>query len=191
MRARLLAGLLAVFFAMTLQAQTVDSLATALTQAPARRTVITFNPLAAIAEYYAGDVETKVSPSATLGIGFSTVGIRDFNNYTALEAKVRYYLAQEALKGFSVAGTLGFATARETDSGYQICNFVCVPVTPDRVTRGTLGTELSYQWFLGPTQRFVSVVGLGVKRFLGREGSFDPVNIPILPTARINIGFAF
>ena len=37
----------------------------------------------------------------------------------------------------------------------------------------------------------VVVTGLGLKRFLGEERNFDPLNIPLLPTARLNIGFAF
>ena len=192
MRARLLAGSLALTLAATLQAQAVDSLGTSVKKAPPRRTVITFNPFAALAEYFAGDVETKVSPTVSLGVGFSTTGIEDYNNYTALEAKVRYYPAEEALKGFSVAGTVGVATARTEAGRFQTCgSFGCSPAASERATRGTIGTELSYQWLLGPTDRFVTVIGLGVKRFLGKEGEFDPINIPILPTARINIGFAF
>lgn len=157
-------------------------LAQATATAPARKTVITFNPFALFAEYVAGDVETTVSPSVTIGIGGSAVGIRDFNNYRALEAKVRYYPNELALQGFSVAASAGVATARG-DSGGQ--------GTSTRFTRPTIGTELSYQWLLGPSHRFVTVLGIGVKRYLGTEGSFDPINIPLLPTARANIGFAF
>lgn len=61
----------------------------------------------------------------------------------------------------------------------------------ERVTRPSLGTELSYQWIVGPSSRFVAVVGAGVKRMFGKEGNFEPLDVPVLPTARANIGFAF
>ncbi|MCC7054539.1 MAG: hypothetical protein IT355_14815 [Gemmatimonadaceae bacterium] len=149
---------------------------------PERRTVVALNPFALFAEYFAGDIETTVSPTVTVGAGWSAVGINDYNNYRALEAKARYYPNQKAPVGFSVAATAGVATARGTSA------FEGDPV---RVSRPTIGTELSYQWLLGPTRRFAMVLGVGVKRYLGTEGSFDPINIPLLPTARANIGFAF
>jgi hypothetical protein len=73
--------------------------------------------------YAAGDVEVKAASTATVGGGFSVVGIDDHNNYRALEAKVR--------------------------------------------------------------------TGLGLRRFLGDEANANPLNVPILPTARVNIGIAF
>lgn len=152
---------------------------------PLTRTVaVTLNPFALFAEYVAGDVEVKVSPSVTVGGGMSWVGLEDFNSYRSLEAKARYYPSEKALEGFSVAATAGVASAR----GYDYSSGSGVR---KRFTRPTVGTELSYQWILGPNARFVSVVGLGLKRYLGTEGNVDPINIPLLPTARINIGAAF
>ncbi len=150
-----------------------------------RKGVFTFNPFALFAEYVAGDLEVKAASTVTVGGGFSVVGIDDYNNYRALEAKVRYYPAEKALQGFSVAGTAGFATGSDLD--YSTPN----GPTRRRVTRPTIGTELSYQWIIGPSSRFVAVTGLGLKRFLGDESNADPLNVPILPTARINIGIAF
>jgi hypothetical protein len=150
-----------------------------------RKAVFTFNPFAVFALYFAGDVELKTAKSVTVGGGFSAVGIDDYNNYRSLEAKVRYYPAERALLGFSVAGTAGFATGSGLDYS--------TPSGPTRrrVTRPTIGTELSYQWIVGPSSRFVVVTGVGLKRFLGDESNFDPLNIPLLPTGRLNIGFAF
>ena len=177
---------------------------------PSARTVaVTLNPFALFAEYIAGDVEKRIAPAWTIGAGGTINTIEDFNNYRALEAKVRYYPSEKALQGFSVAGTVGFATGKGDD-----CSNGCyytfdrgsgggasggTPFIPGdgfsdtrrRVTRATIGTELSYQWILGPRSRFVTVVGLGAKRFLGEEGAFGPLDVPLLPTARINIGIAF
>lgn len=169
---------------------------------PSARTVaVSLNPFALFAEYVAGDVEARVAPAWTIGAGGTFNGIDDYNDYRALEAKVRYYPSEKALEGFSVAGTVGFATARDNDCGDGFSNRCTVTLdgsgrpflSPSgrRVTRPTIGTELSYQWLLGPRSRFVTVVGLGAKRYLGDEGSFDPINVPLLPTARVNIGFAF
>ncbi len=149
----------------------------------ARRVAVTFNPFAALATYFAGDVELRTAPNLTVGLGASSVGIEDYNNYRAVDLKLRYYPSEHALQGFSIAGTTGISTA----SG--IVNFQTNEKR--RFTRPTIGTELSYQWLLGPTSKFVLVLGGGLKRFFGTEGSFDPINIPLLPTARVNIGFAF
>jgi len=151
-----------------------------------RKGVVTLNPFAIFAEYVAGDLEVKASPSWTLGAGASWAGISDFNSYRSIEAKARYYPGEKALEGFSVAATAGFASANDRNfdfNGQRTVN--------RRTTRPTIGTELSYQWIIGPSSRFVAVTGLGLKRFLGNEGNSDPINVPILPTARINIGFAF
>ena len=148
-----------------------------------RKTVVTLNPFAVFAEFLTGDVEVKVAPAVTLGAGGSFAS-SEYDSYRALEAKIRYYPAERALQGFSVAGTAGFASGN--DYYYD-----GVAGRTKRVTLPSVGTELSYQWILGPSARFVSVVGLGLKRYLGTEGSVDPINVPLLPTARINIGAAF
>jgi len=159
-----------------------------------RRTVISANPLAVFAGYVAGDLEIRTAPFLTVGAGVSINTIDDYNNYRAFELKARYYPAERALQGLSIAATAGVSTAR-ADSYYPgwfvFEPLSSVPPRPDRVTRPTFGTELAYQWILGPSSRFVAVVGAGVKRMFGNEGGFDPVNIPLLPTARVNIGVAF
>jgi hypothetical protein len=59
------------------------------------------------------------------------------------------------------------------------------------VARPSIGSELRYQWILGPSARFVVLTGLGLKRCFGDDKNVDPLSIPIVPTARINIGIAF
>lgn len=191
---RSLAALPVLCWAFALGAQTPDS----VTSAPrpvARKTVLTFNPIAIVAGYFGGDVETAVTSTMTLGVGASYAGFDNFNDYGALEAKVRYYPQERALYGFSVAGNLGMATYRE-DGPYYVYDANGTVISPDgatgtRRTRATVGTEVSYQWLLGPKRRFVTVVGVGVKRFIGAEDYFSPFDANVIPTARINIGFAF
>lgn len=163
-----------------------------------RRTVVSVNPFGIFAEYVAGDVEIRTAPFLTVGAGVSINMIDDYNNYRAFELKARYYPAERALQGLSLAATVGISTARANGyngfyapSWYTFDGMPPFDVQPERVTRPTFGTELSYQWILGPSSRFVAVLGAGVKRMFGKEGGFDPVNIPLLPTARVNIGVAF
>jgi hypothetical protein len=151
-----------------------------------RKGVVTLNPFAVFAEYFAGDVEFKAAPAVTIGAGGSVSSTNNFDGYGAIEAKVRYYPGEKALQGFSVAGTVGVASAKEEN--YDFTRDV---LTRTRVSRPSIGTELSYQWILGPSARFVAVTGLGLKRFLGENKNVDPLSIPIVPTARINIGIAF
>ena len=72
-----------------------------------------------------------------------------------------------------------------------VSSFYYDGISTRRFTRPSIGTELSYQWMLGPTSRFAVVLGAGVKRMFGKEGNFDPVNIPLLPMGRASIGYAF
>ena len=176
------AGALALALAAATSLAAQQAVPATATTPPVRKTVIALNPFALFAEYFAGDIEHVVSPTATVGAGWSMVGISDYNAYRSLEVKARYYPSQKAPVGFSVAASGGIATAIGS-SDFE--------GDRTRVTRPTIGTELSYQWLLGPTHRFVTVIGIGVKRYLGTEGSFDPINIPLLPTARANIGIAF
>ncbi len=182
--------------ATVLRAQSADTTSHAA-KAPPRHTVVTLNPFAVIAAYFTADIEHAVSRSVSVGAAGSLAGNGDFNHYGSLEANVRYYPNEKVLQGFSIGATIGFATARSEyyvygtpQSGSQ--TIVIGPGTSqERVTRATAGTELSYQWLLGPRHRFVIVLGGGVKRAFGEQRYIDPFNSSVIPTARVNIGFAF
>jgi hypothetical protein len=186
--------------ATVLRAQSDDSTPHAAI-AHERHTVVTLNPIAAIAAYFTADIEHAVSRSVSVGAAGSLAGSSDFNHYGSLEANVRYYPNEKVLQGFSIGATIGFATAR-SEYGYTTLAYaspdngtptvVYESATPqERVTRATAGTELSYQWLLGPTHHFVIVLGGGVKRAFGEQRYIDPFISSVIPTARVNIGFAF
>ena len=178
-----------------LRAQSTDTSMHAAT-VPARHTVLTLNPFAVIAAYFTADIEHAVSRSVSIGASGSLAGNNDFNHYGSLEANVRYYPNESVLQGFSIGATLGFATAR-SDYSYATLDgngqtiFTGPGSSQERITRATAGTELSYQWLLGPRHRFVIVLGGGVKRAFGEQRFIDPFNSSVIPTARVNIGFAF
>lgn len=151
-----------------------------------RTTAITLNPIAAVAGFLTGDVESRIAAGVTLGAGGSLAIGDDFDGYRSLEAKVRYYPNEKVLEGFAIAGTLGLASARS-----EVYDFNNNTISFQRATRGTFGTELSYQWLLGPKKRFVSVLGAGIKRTLGSDVFVEPLDNRFIPTARANIGFIF
>ncbi len=184
MRATSVLSLLAILGAR------VQAQAAAPSSLPAHRTTITLNPIATVVGFFTGDVETAVAPTVTIGVGWSITGLDDFDEYRALDAKVRYWVNGKVLDGFAVTGMAGvasstgyFINACSYDSFTQTCRLT-------RSTRATIGTELSYQWLLGPTRRFVVVAGAGAKRYLGNQAnsSFDA---QFLPTGRANVGFRF
>lgn len=182
MRCRPAAALVAAaaFSAAPLIAQ-----APAVTPTPARAdtdhgSVVTFSPLAALYLWFTGDYEHRIAPTATVGLGGTLNANSHEDTYGALEAKYRYYPSAKAPEGFSIAGTLGIARGLSN----------LLDDSRPEVTRGTIGTELSYQWLLGARRRFVVVIGAGAKRHLG-TGDFPSFELVVVPTARVNIGFAF
>lgn len=174
-------------------------LAQATATAPVRKTAITLSPIALVAGFLTGDVETRIAPSVTFGVGGSASLIDEYKGYRSLDVKIRYYPNERLLEGFAVAGSLGVASAREQLSSYTATTITTTtttfiaPSAPSyqRETRATFGTELSYQWLLGPRKQFVSVIGFGVKRVLGADAYVEPISSRFLPTARANIGFTF
>lgn len=153
---------------------------------PERRTVVTLNPFFIVAAFLTGDVETKIAPAVTIGAGGSAAFDEDFDGYRALDAKLRYYPNERALQGFSVAATFGVVTGQDEEF---LSNGGSVQTR--RSTRGSFGTDLSYQWLLGPRHRFVAVTGVGFKRLFNNSSNSRFLDIDYLPTARINIGVAF
>lgn len=150
--------------------------------APARRTVITLNPLGIPFEYFSGEFERIVTGLTTVGITGSYLGISD-ESYATLEGKLRFYPNEEAPKGFSV-GLSGGITRLEGDEWNGTEN------VRTSETRPTIGVIIDYNWILGRTRRFLVGTGVGAKRILGASGDIIDVNTGY-PTARFQIGFLF
>lgn len=150
--------------------------------APARRTLITVNPLGIPFEYFSGELERILTGLTTAGITVSYLGVDD-ESYATLEGKVRFYPNEEAPKGFSVG--LSGGLTRLTGEEYNGVDF-------DRTseTRPTVGVVIDYNWILGKTRRFVVGAGVGAKRILGASGDIIDVETGY-PTARFQIGFLF
>ncbi len=178
--------------APVLGAQTADSTRAAAT-VPAPKTILSLNPILLLVPILTGDFERVVSPTVTLGVGGTISGNNEWNHYTALEAKVRFYFAETAPTGFSLAGTIGMASASQTVASYigYVDSTYTSSYFRERSTKATVGTELSYQWLLGPKKQFAIVLGAGVKRFLGGGSYAFPISNDVMPTARLSVGVAF
>ncbi len=154
--------------------------ATAGADTPARNDLVLVNPFGIVFNVLSGEYEHVISKSATVGVGSTYYSPSGFTYLTG-EAKLRYYPAEHAPDGFSLALAAGVTRV----SGDLICFDTC----DNRATnRPTVGFELDYNWLLGPTRRFVVGAGLGAKRFFGDKtsGSIDGI-----PTARLAVGIAF
>jgi hypothetical protein len=150
--------------------------------APARRTVITLNPLGIPFEYFSGELERIMTGLTTAGITASYLGLSD-DSYATLEGKLRFYPNEEAPKGFSV-GLSGGITRVEG----EIFNGTDIDRTSE--TRPTIGVIIDYNWILGKTRRFLVGAGVGAKRIIGASGDIIDVEVGY-PTARFQVGFLF
>ena len=152
--------------------------------APARRTLVTINPLGIPFEYFSGEFERVFTGLVSVGATLSYLGAIDDASYGTAEWKLRFYPNEEAPKGFSVGMSAGLTrvTGDEFDSSGG--------VERTSETRPTLGVIVDYNWILGRTRRFVVGTGVGAKRIFGLDDDFIDANIGY-PTARFQVGFLF
>jgi len=154
-------ALLFLLTATTVLAQAPTPAPAPAAKKPERVAVIELNPVALLFGAVIGDFERAVRPAFTAGLGVSVVP--DYlTNYRVAEAKLRYYPDEHALHGVSLALTAGIIS-----ESYDSFNFNTNARSQETLIRPTIGTELSYQWIIGPSQRFALATGAGVKRQLG------------------------
>jgi hypothetical protein len=154
--------------------------------------VISVNPFLPLLGYFAGEYEQRVTPAVAVAVAGSHTKPGD-TRYSNLDAKVRLYPSETALRGFNVAASLGIANIK--DEPDVVCEVVlgidasCDP-SSKAFTTGTFAVEAGYQWLLGPSRVTAVSVGAGAKRYLGSESKFRGVE-RVLPTLRLSIGYAF
>jgi hypothetical protein len=148
-----------------------------------RQNLVSANPIGLLFEWYNGEYERAISPTASFAVAASSFGdLDDFDNerYSVLDAIGRYYPSARALRGFSIGVSAGLVNF-STDYDYE----GCPECDDDEGTFGTLGIRGDYVWILGRDQRFAVATGLGAKRILG-GGDLDG-----LPIGRLSIGWAW
>lgn len=147
--------------------------------------MVSVNPLGLMFGVASADYERVESASSTIGGDASLYSNGDFNYFSA-DAKYRYYLNGTALRGFSMAGSLGLTHIGV--SGYT-CDFTCGTTTSSGNAVG-FGVDLSYQWLLGARSNVGVNLGLGAKKLfvIGTEVAGASLT---LPTGRLGIGYGF
>ena len=138
--------------------------------------VLSINPLMLVFAGLSGEYERRTGEASTIAVGVSAWGDDGFD-YASGELKFRFYPSGEALRGFSVAGTGGYAHVSEDDFWNESGDAI------------TAGVELNYQWLLGHTRSFAMTTGIGAKRFFYVSGG-DHASVGV-PTLRFSIGYAF
>jgi hypothetical protein len=152
-----------------------------------KTTVISIQPLSAIFNVYAAEVEHAVAPTWTVGVGGSYWNHDDnaFSlRYMSGDVKLKYYPEASTFRGFSFGGQVGYTSIREggnSDFGNS---------GETKVSGPTLGVALDYNWLLGPPQTFYIGLGVGAKKIFAKANDAGNATVNY-PTARVSIGFAF
>jgi hypothetical protein len=144
--------------------------------------VLSFQPLNAMLTIYSAEYERRVGTSMTFGVGgtYWDAGSEDNVKYNSGDIKLRYYPSGQALAGFSLGASAGFASVTGND-GAGTERTEGVP---------SFGVLLEYQWLMGQTNSFGLALGAGAKKLFIEEA--DVANVVVAyPTARVSIGWAF
>jgi hypothetical protein len=159
--------------------------------APAKRTVISVQPLSAIFSVYAVELEHATSPTTTWGLGgtyWSPNFAGEDMTYTSGDIKWRYYPQGHALEGFSfgLSGGYTYIKDKQTDVYFGTGTY------NEYTTSGpTIGATLEYNWLLGHEKGFFIGLGAGAKRIFAKSDDMSTDVKFGYPTARISIGKAF
>jgi hypothetical protein len=156
----------------------------AQSSASPKSTVISVQPLTAMFNVYAAEVEHAIAPTWTIGLGESYWNHDDSYSlrYLSGDLKVKYYPEATPFRGFSFGGQAGYTSIVEDDT-FSGSNRT-------RINGPTLGVALDYNWLLGPPQSFYVGLGLGAKKIFAKGDGTGHATVSY-PTARVSIGIAF
>jgi hypothetical protein len=158
------------------------------------RTTVGGSPFLPIAGIFTGEVETALAAAGvTLGAG----GIADFSGseerYNSLQAKLKYYPNEQALRGFALGLTFGMASISERVTvcvAGDLTGCIEQRARTRRDTKPTFGVVADYNWLIGRQRRFLVGAGVGARRVLGDVGGDSPL-VSTLPDGRLVVGWAF
>lgn len=178
-RVRIVRSITSRVVAILFAVASIPSLATA--QAPAVRpaNVFSLNPLGLPFEVVAAEYEHRVSDMATLGLSGSYFSPGSDFTISSLDAKLRLYPNEEAMRGFSVGVSFGVWHGNED-----------VFSGSSSTTRPAVGAFIDYNWLMGKTKRILVGTGIGGKRVFGNGDDFDDLPFAY-PTARFQIGVLY
>ncbi len=191
MRSSLRVGVLSVLLPVALEAQSLRE-QTSAQQSQSREPsqIISANPFLPLWGYLQVEYERRLNTNASFALAGSHTAFDD-DVYTNLDAKIRLYPQEVALRGLGFAASLGFANIRR--ASYEDCSFLvpqCSTVAKHTVSAPTFAIEGQYQWLLGSHKATAATLGFGVKRyFVSANESHDKTRV--LPTGRLSIGYAY
>ena len=171
---------------------------------PGRRQVIAINPLGVPFGWFNAEFERAVGAGATIGASGSYFDLNDEDDYvTSVEGKLRYYPAEDGLRGFAIGltgGYLRFVERYQTFAPVTVFGPNSPPPTPTTVTNvtdgPTIGVTADYNWLLGARHRMLVGIGVGAKRIItggddDRQFEDNIFELPAYPTVRFVAGIAF
>jgi hypothetical protein len=187
-RLRLSLPLVATLAAAPVAAQNSPAMSPAAA-IPQWRSFVGANPLGIPFDIVSVELETTVSPAATLGLIGSYNDI-DNTRYSTFDARFKYYPAEVAMRGFSVGASFGWTKFRTPETFNN--GIPSAPAVPATLNAGTLGVLIDYNWAQGPSQRFVIGTGVGAKRILASQDERAKLDLErAYVTARFVIGLLF
>lgn len=154
---------------------------------PAKRQVLSVQPISAVLTVYAAEYERAFSPVFTFGLG-ATGWFPDEFSYTSMDVKVRYYPQEVPLSGFSFGGSVGFTRVSEEFDEFDDING---DGESETVSGPSAGVVIDYGWLLGRRRSFYVGLGAGAKVLFVDDDEFSDDVLVRYPTARLSIGYAF
>lgn len=148
---------------------------------------ISGNPILAVYEVFMLEYERAVTPGWTGvgGLGYWSFGDADDGGKLSVlttDLKARFYPGGTPLEGFAIGGILGLSTLSYEDT---------VEGVDESQSGVALGVDLNWSWLLGDQKRWFVGTGIGAKRyFVDFEDEGVDFSL-VLPTGRLNFGFAF
>ncbi len=119
----------------------------------------------------------RLSEGAALGIGVQTPTPADFNGF-GINAEVRFYPSNRALRGFYIAPNISYNRITEVSSNTSTSPF-------------SVGALFGWQWF--PGDDFAIGLGLGVDYYTSTDSGNDALGnySGTMPAIRFDIGYAW
>lgn len=142
--------------------------------------IVAISPFAPLLAAFSGEFEARAARAVTLGISGSFYFGDELDIASSADAHFRYYPSERAPDGFAIGATLGFVSVPTDEACAALGN------CENGGTTAAYGTDISYNFLLGPRKRFVVGLGIGAKRLVRSIKGLD-----VLPTARLQVGYAF
>ena len=169
-----------------------------------RRAAVSINPLGIPFGWFTGEAERAVGGGASVALAGSWFDLPSEDDRLAtVEAKLRYYPAEQGLRGFALGLTAGYTRFVERYETYPPTVVFGPngpserPITRREVTDGpTLGVTADYNWLLGARRRMLVGLGVGAKRIFtdrddDRQFQDEVFDLPAYPTVRFVVGVTF